>query len=166
MSGVVSSLVSPVNILPGTYSVMADQGTTGGLPVPTLDLVGAYARVTDLFGNATDLVLCYAFGTQYRWKPVRNDGYNQYTLAGGSSLILQPLRTGPLVRAVGTISGVAAGITPAVAGAWPGMQYDIMFTGVLNLVGLNLNGVVGGTIPLLSGTKKTIVFNGTAWEYL
>lgn len=145
---------SPITILPTPYAVDT-------LPAPSAAMVGIYARVTDLFGEKTDLVLCSAFGGSYFWQPVR-PLWARSTPA--VSMTLRPLKNPSLLRLTGTLSAnTVIAIDPALA--WPGCQFEIAMDGTLGIYSLTIAGLaLGATVALLLGGRKRLVFDGADYQ--
>ncbi len=152
----------PFPILTGTYTVAAAQGTAGGLPIPDASMVGKYARVSDLFGEKTDLVLCSVYGSSYFWQPVRP--FWARTMAGNASMTLSPLKTPSLIRLTGTLTANRT-LTLDTTNAWPGCEFEVAFDGGLGIFGLTIAGLdLGATLAVLAGGRRRVVFDGTAFQ--
>lgn len=151
-----------LQLLPGTYTVAAAQGAAGGLPIPDATMVGKYARVTDLFGEKTDLMLCSVYGTNYFWQPVRP--FWARSMAGNASMTLSPLKTPSLLRLTGTLTA-ARTLTLDPTNAWPGCEFEVAFDGTLGLFGLTIAGLdLGATLAVLAGGRRRVVFDGSAYQ--
>lgn len=149
-------------IIPGSYSASIAQGAAGGLPIPDVTMVGKYARVTDLFGEKTDLVLCSVSGGLFFWQPVRP--FWARTMSGNSNMTLSPLKTPSLLRLTGSLSASRT-LTLDTTYAWPGCQFEVAFDGALGLFGLTIAGLdLGGTLSLIAGGRRRMVFDGTAFQ--
>lgn len=143
--------------LPGDYTV-------AGLPAPSASNVGQYARVTDLFGDKTDLVLCSKYGANYFWQPVRPFWPNISAMSADQNLTLLPLKTPSILRLTGTLAANRT-LTLSPALAWPGCQFEIQMTGTLGLFGLTVAGLaLGATLSLLLGGTRRVYFDGTAYQ--
>jgi len=127
--------------------------------------LGKYGRVNDLWGSVRSVMTCEYDGSLYYWRPQRTDYATRNTSTSGS-LSLTPLLTSPQLTLTGTLLG-AMTITPSITNAWPGAQFEIINNGVLGLFGINVAGLLGGTLPLLGGGRRvlTAVNNGgtMAW---
>jgi hypothetical protein len=150
------------SILPGLFSVAAAQGSATGLPVPDATMVGMYARVNDLFGEKTDLVLCSQYGANFFWQPVRPQWGR--SLAGDASMTLKPLQTPSILRLTSNLSANRT-LTLDKTLAYPGLQFEVIQTGTLGLFGLTLVGLaLGATLSLLTGGAKRVFFDGTDYQ--
>jgi hypothetical protein len=155
----------PLSLSMGTYSTAIAQGSPGGLPTPSADLVGQYARVTDLFGEKNDLVLCSSWTrsgvTKYYWGPVRPDWKTSLPVA---SITLSALKTPTKIRFTGTLA-VTQTVTLDSLNAYPGLTYDIRsdFTGIgsLSFTGLEVITAIGS---LLTGGTRRVSYDGTGWS--
>lgn len=127
--------------------------------------MGQYARVNDLWGSVRTVMTCEYDGSLYYWRPQRTDYATRNSSTSGS-VSLVPLLTSPQLTLNGTLLG-AMTITPSITNAWPGAQFEIINNGVLGLFGINIAGLLGGTLPLLAGGRRvlTAVNNGgtMAW---
>lgn len=156
--------ITAPSIMPGTYSTAIAQGSPGGLPVPTADMVGQYARLTDLFSEKTDLVLCSAYGSTYFWQPVRPLWMNTAPVSSNQDITLFPLRSPSVLRLTGTMTANRT-ITPSKVGAWPGCQFEIAMDGSLGIFGLTIAGLsLGSTLSLLLNGRRRIIFDGTDYQ--
>ena len=151
-----SPLIS-ATFLPGLWTVAT-------LPPPSSDLVGYYARVTDLFGEKTDLVLCSAYGSTYFWQPVRPQWAR--SIAGNASMSLTPLKSPSIMRITGTMTANRT-YTLDTTGAWPGCEFVVKMDGTLGIFGITIAGLVlGATLSLVLGGTRRLVFDGTAYQSL
>ena len=152
------------SIMDGIYSTAIAQGSPGGLPVPSADMVGRYARVGDLFGEKTDLVLCSAYGSNYFWQPVRPLWMNTSPVSSNQNITLYPLRSPSVLRLTGTMTANRT-ITPDKSLAWPGCQFEIAMDGSLGLFGLTIAGLsLGSTLALVLNGRRRIIFDGTDYQ--
>jgi hypothetical protein len=141
-------------ILPGTFTV--DQ-----LPSPEPNL-GKYARVTDLFGTKTDLVLSSKSGSLFFWQPVRPD-YSA-SLAADQNVTLTCLKTPSFIKLTGGLTA-ARTFTLSTQMAYPGASFDIAMAGTLGLFGLTIAGLsLGSTLSMLANGRRRVYFDGTAWQ--
>lgn len=127
--------------------------------------LGQYGRVNDLWGSVRSVMTCEYDGSLYYWRPQRTDyATRNSSTSGGVSLT--PLITSPQITFNGTLLGNMT-LTPSTTNAWPGAQFEIINNGVLGLFGINVAGLLGGTLPLLAGGRRvlTAVNNGgtMAW---
>lgn len=129
-----------------------------------VDNVYKYARVTDLYSQASSIMVCEASNGSYYWRPQRADFAAQNAATGGS-VTLTPLVTAPIVFLTGSLLGGMT-ITPSVANVWPGSTFQVISKGALNLFGINIGGLIGGgTVPLLTGNMRTITYiAGAGWQ--
>lgn len=128
--------------------------------------LGQYARINDLWGSVRSVMTCEYDGSLYYWRPQRTDYATQNSATSGTST-LTPLITSPQLVFTGTLLGNLT-VTPSTTNAWPGAQFEILMGGVLGLFGINISGLLGGTLPLLAGGRRilTAVNNGgtMAWR--
>lgn len=127
--------------------------------------VGKYARVSDLYGSVDEVMRCCSNGTSpptYYWRPQRAD-YAQNSGQTGGAMALTPLVTPPIMFLTGTLAS-ALTITPSAANAWPGCTFEVVSNGVLGLFGITIAGLVGVSVPLVSGGSKLVTFDGTAFR--
>lgn len=144
-------------IQPGTFTVDT-------LPTPNADMLGTYARVSDLFGDKTDVVLCSLSGGTYFWQPVRPFWPNKGVVSADQNMTLLPLKTPSILRISGTLTANRI-ITASTALAWPGSQFEIQMAGTLGLFNLTIAGLAAGaTLSLLLGGTRRIYFDGTAYQ--
>lgn len=144
-----------LNILSGTFLVDT-------LPAAGPDMVGTYARVSDLFGEKTDLVLCSSYGSNYFWQPVRPDWAR--SVSSNQNVTLRPLKSPSLLRLMGTLTATRT-ITLDPVGAWPGLEYNLAFEGALGLYALTVVGLdLGATMAMLAGGRRRIVYDGSAFQ--
>lgn len=151
-----SSPPAPSVILPGTYTIDT-------LPDPA-DNVGGYARVMDLFGEKTDLVLASASaGTAY-WQPVRPI-YSK-TIPVAADMTLLPLKHPSVQFLTGTVGiGVTRKVTLSTTLAWPGATFevrnDMSGLGGLQVLGLSL----GAVLSVVFGTQQRFFYElGVGWK--
>jgi hypothetical protein len=144
-------------ILPAVYTVET-------LPAPSAQYKGVYAKVSNLFGEKYDLVLCSVYGSTYFWQPVRP--FWARSMVVGANMTLTPLKSPSLLRLTGSLAGNRT-ITFDPAGAWPGCEFEIAFDGALGLYSLNILGLdLGATLGLLLGGRRRIVFDGNAYQQI
>lgn len=141
-------------------------GLVDNLPAPSAANVGKYARVSDLFGEKTDLVLCSLYGTTYFWQPVRPVYTNTSAMTADVNRTLTPLKSPSILILTGTLTGSKVQ-TLSKVGAWPGLTYEIQMTGVLGIYTLTIAGLAAGaTLSLLLNTTKRFVYDGTDYQIL
>ncbi|KQP36138.1 hypothetical protein [Pseudorhodoferax sp. Leaf274] len=142
-------------ILPGTYTVDT-------LPTASTDNLGSYARVSDLFGSKTDLLLCSMAGGSYFWQPVRP--FWPGSMSANQNATLLPLKTPSIIRLDNTLTANRT-LTLSPALAWPGCQFEIQMTGTLNLFSLTIAGLaLGATLSILLGGTRRVYFDGSAYQ--
>lgn len=124
--------------------------------------LGKYARVTDLWGNTDEIMRCSSDGSTYFWRPQRTD-YAQNMSTTSGTTTLTPLVTPPTVVMTGTLLGNVT-VTPSSTNAWPGATFTVISNGVLGLFGINITGLIGGTLPILAGGVRTITFTTAGWR--
>ena len=148
--------VSAATILPATFTVDT-------LPTPTDALVGTYARVSDLFGEKTDLVLCAKSGAALYWQPVRP--VYAKTMSADQSQSLHALKSPSVLFLTGNVSANRTITLPAV-GAWPGAEFEIAMEGTFAaLTTLNLMGTgLGSGLAVLAGARRRVFFDGGSWR--
>lgn len=158
---------APLQVI-GTFLASVAQGQAGGLPVPSAALVGSYARVTDLFGFKTDLVLCTAYvmlGTQrYYWEPLRPAVPNIAPVIADQNMTLRPLLSPTMLRLTGGMTANRT-ITADKTNAYPGLTWEIKMDGTLNLLTLTIAGLaLGNVLTLLTGGSRRLVFDGADYQ--
>lgn len=149
-------------------SLVGYVGPVAGLPVAAADLVGTYARVTDLFGMKTDLLICTSYvmpsGTKYYWEPTRPAVPNLVPVLADQNMTLRPLLSPTMMRLTGGVTGNRV-ITADKTNAYPGLTWEIKMEGALNLFSLTLAGLaLGGVLTLLTGGSRRLVFDGTDYQ--
>lgn len=152
----------------GTFLASVTQGQAGGLPVPSAALVGSYARVTDLFGFKTDLVLCTAYamtgGTKYFWEPLRPAVPNIVPVLADQNMTLRPLVSPTMLRLTGGMTANRT-ITADKTNAYPGLTWEIKMDGALNLLTLTVAGLaLGNVLTMLTGGSRRLVFDGNDYQ--
>lgn len=129
-------------------------------------LVGKYARVNDLWGSVTTVMICEADTSGFYWRPQRTDYAAAPVTMTTGNMPLIPLVTAPVINLTGTLTGNVT-ITPQTTNVWPGATFTVSSSSTIGvLLGININGLVGaGTVPLLSGGIRTITyFSGSGWK--
>lgn len=125
-------------------------------------ILGKYAQVTDLYGSANEVMRCSSNGSTYYWRPQRTDyAVNNTTTSG--SMILTPLLTAPQQFFTGTLLGNMTA-TPSATNAWPGAQFTLTMNGILGLFSLNVNGLIGSAVPILTGTTRVFTYTSAGWR--
>lgn len=124
---------------------------------------GMYARVSDLWGNVSTVMICEFDGTNYYWRPQRTDYAVTSTQTSGS-MSLVPLITAPDISLQQTLVG-AMTITPTTTNAWPGCMFRIRAPSSLGVFSLTITGLIGGaTSSILGGGDKTVVYTSSGWR--
>lgn len=142
-------------IMPGTYTVDT-------LPAPNASNLGSYARVSDLFGSKTDLVLCSLSSGTYFWQPVR--AFWPQTMSGDQTMTVTPLKNGSLLRLTGTLTASRT-ITLSKTNAWPGAQFEFAFDGALGIYSLTVAGLdLGATLSLVLGGRRRVYYDGANYQ--
>lgn len=123
-----------------------------------------YARVSDLYGAASSLMVCEASMGQHYWRPQRTD-YAAAAATTSGSVTLTPLLSAPTTIFTGTLLG-SVNIVPSTTNVWPGARFEVVANGVLGLFNISIGGLVGGgTVPLLSGSSRIITYvQGSGWR--
>lgn len=150
---VVTAMPGAVPILPATYTVDT-------LPDPAA-LIGKYARVSDLFGDTTDLVLAAQTGALSYWKPVRPVMAAKKTVA--VDMTLTALKSPSVLLLDGSVGlGTTRKITLATQLAFPGASFRIKqrntlgtILGALNVLNVNL----GTPVSILTGGTQEFVYD-------
>jgi len=145
-----------------TAKFLPDEYTVATLPTPSQQWLGYYAKVTDLYGDKRDLVLCTRSGTKYNWEPVRPIYAKSMEIAG--DVTLYPLKSPSVVFMTGTLAA-ARKVNLSNEMAWNGCQFEVAFDGVLGLGSLGVLGAgITTAIPFLTGSRKRFVFDGSVWK--
>jgi hypothetical protein len=122
-----------------------------------------YARVNDLWGNTNSIMICEAEGSTYYWRPTRTD-YASASSAQSGTVTLTPLVTPPTLYLTGALTSNLT-VNMSATNAWPGAQFEVISTGVLNLFGITLGGLIaGGTVPILQGARKLVTYTTSGWR--
>lgn len=124
--------------------------------------LGKYARVTDLYGNVDEIMRCSSDGSTYYWRPQRAD-YAISNASTSGTVSLSPLVTPPQIFLIGSLVGNVT-ITPSSTNAWPGAQFTVTAAGALNLFSINISGLVGASVPLLTGSSKVLTYTASGWR--
>jgi len=125
--------------------------------------LGKYARVTDLYGSADEVMRCSSNGSTYYWRPQRSDYAVDMNSTGGA-VSLVPLVTAPQIfLTANTLTNMT--ITPSAVNAYPGQQFTVTMTGVIGaLLGVSLQGLIGSSVPLLTGATKVLTYTAAGWR--
>lgn len=142
-----------ISILPGSFTVDT-------LP-PASQNLNKYARVTDLFGSTTDLVLAAATGSAFYWKPVRPMFAAKQTVS--ADMTLTALKTPSVLLLDGSVPvGTTRSITLSPTLAFPGASFRLKqrntlgsILGVLNILNVNLS----TPVSLLTGGTQEFVYD-------
>jgi len=159
---VVAAMANIPTILPADYTVDT-------LPDPAAN-IGKYARVTDLFGGTTDLVLAsrsvMGAQTMNYWKPVRPVFAAKQTVA--ADMTLMALKTPSVLLLDGNVPlGTTRKLTLSNSMAFPGASFRIKqrntlgtILGALNVLNVNL----GTPVSILTGGTQEFVYDlGDGW---
>lgn len=139
-------------ILPGLYTVAT-------LPTPSSTYVDMYARVSDLYGEKRDLVLCSQGPSGYYWQPVR-PVYCK-SLAASGLTTLTPLQTPSVLFITGTLLASQT-INLSQVNAFPGAMFQVKFTGLLGIFGITIAGLdAGATLSLLLNGARSMAYDGS-----
>jgi hypothetical protein len=138
-------------VLPGDFTVDT-------LPAPA-DNIGKYARVTDLFGVKTDLVLASKSGTMSFWQPVRPVFAAKAAIA---DMTLTALKSPSVLILDGSVGlGVTRTITLSNSLAFPGASFRFKnrgsLVGALRIGNVNL----GAFLSLATGGSQEFYFDAT-----
>lgn len=147
---------SASNLIDGAYTVDT-------LPIPSAEMVDKYARVSDLFGEKRDLVLCSQVGSSYFWQPVRPQYAKNVSLAS-ADVTLTALKSPSVLLAAGTLAANRS-ITLSNTMAYPGASFEVGFDGALGLFGIAIKNELGSTLAaLISGGRKRYFFADGSWQ--
>jgi hypothetical protein len=127
----------------------------------SVDTLGKYARVTDLFGSLDEVVRCRWDGVAYRWVPQRPDRAVVNTMTAGA-LALTPLLSAPTQILPANLTGDIT-ITPSIQNAWIGESYLVKRTGALGLFSLKIGGLVGGLTKAVTGGDTLMFYTKDGW---
>lgn len=151
--------IPPTAFVSATPMTVADLLTT--YPA-SAGLLGKYARVTDLYGAADEVMRCSSNGTSYYWRPQRTD-YAITNTATSGAITLTPLLSAPQQFFTGTLLGNMTA-TPSSTNAWPGAQFTLTMNGVLGLFSLTVNGLIGSSVPILTGATRVFTYTAAGWR--
>jgi len=146
--------------MPGIPTILDGSFLVDTLPDPAANL-GKYARVTDLFGSTTDLVLAARTGAMMYWKPVRPVFAAKQTVA--ADMTLQALKTPSILLLDGNVPlGTTRKLTLSTNMAFPGASFRIKqrntlgtILGALNVLNVNL----GTPVAILTGGSQEFVYD-------
>lgn len=132
---------------------------------------GLYARVNNLYNNSgvsavggiDDIVRCRWDETQqvYRWVPQR-EAYNGVTTATGGTVTLTNLVTAPTIRATGSLLSTL-NFQPSATNAYLGQKYRIVNNATLNLLTVNVIGLIGANVLILGGGSGSMEYGPSGW---
>lgn len=129
----------------------------------SIDVVGKYAKVNDLWGSVEEIMRCSYDGTNYYWRPQRTDYSVNNSMTNGS-LTLFPLATPPSIYMTGTLIGNVT-ITPSTTNVWPGCRFEVMSPSSLGLNTITFTGLVGGVVTaLLGGSSRILEYTSAGWK--
>lgn len=143
--------------------ILPDNYTVDTLPNPA-SMVGKYARVTDLFGATTDLVLAAKTGSLSYWKPVRPDFAGKQTVT--ADMVLTALKVPSTLLLDGTVPlGTTRKITLSNNLAFPGASFRFKqrggglgtILGTLQVLNVNL----ASTVSIVTGGTQEFVYDIT-----
>jgi hypothetical protein len=146
-----------------TAIILSDAFTVDTLPDPAT-VMGKYARVTDLFGATTDLVLAAKTGTMAYWKPVRPDFAGKQTVT--ADMTLTALKMPSVLLLDGTVPlGATRKITLSNNLAFPGASFRFKqrggglgtILGALQVLNVNL----ASTVSIVTGGTQEFVYDLT-----
>jgi hypothetical protein len=160
-----SALASLAAAIPPTAFVSATPMTVAEMLATypaSAALLGKYARVTDLYGSADEVMRCSSNGTSYYWRPQRTD-YAITSTATSGAITLTPLLSAPQQFFTGTLLGNMT-VTPSATNAWPGAQFTLTMNGILGLFSLTVNGLIGSSVPILTGTTRVFTYTAAGWR--
>lgn len=154
-----AAMIPPTAFVSATPMTVAEMLAT--YPA-SASLLGKYARVTDLYGSADEVMRCSSNGTSYYWRPQRTD-YAITNTATSGAITLTPLLSAPQQFFTGTLLGNMTA-TPSPTNAWPGAQFTLTMNGVLGLFSLTVNGLIGNSVPILTGTTRVFTYTAAGWR--
>jgi len=149
-----------VRAMPNIPTILTSDYTVDTLPDPAAN-IGKYARVTDLFGGTTDLVLASRTGALSYWKPVRPVFAAKQTVA--ANMTLQALKSPSVLLLDGNVPlGTTRTMTLSNSMAFPGASFRIKqrntlgtILGALNVLNVNL----GTPVSILTGGTQEFVYD-------
>lgn len=146
--------------MPSIPAVLDGLFTVDTLPDPAASL-NKYARVSDLFGSTTDLVLASKTGDVSYWKPVRPVFAAKQTLA--ADMTLTALKTPSVLLLQGDVPlGTTRKITLSTNLAFPGASFRMKqrntlgtILGAVNVLNVNL----GTPVSVLTGGTQEFIYD-------
>ncbi|MEH3109023.1 MAG: hypothetical protein PGN22_02830 [Agrobacterium cavarae] len=124
---------------------------------------GMYARVSDLWGNVSTVMICEFDGTTYYWRPQRTD-YSVTSAQTSGAISLVPLVTPPITTMQATLLGNVT-VTPSNTNVWPGCTFKLFAPSNLGVFSITFTGLIGGlTSTLLGGSTKEITYTSAGWR--
>lgn len=153
---------------PAPLSIDVYSGPVETMPAASVDYLGKYAQVTNLFGIKVDRVLCTGYlisgAMRYYWEPLRPASPNVVPVSADQNIVLMPLLSPTMLRLTGAPTGNRT-ITADKTRAHPGLTYDIKMDGLLNLFTVTIAGLaLGNTLGLLGNSSRKLVFDGTDYQ--
>lgn len=151
-----------VATMPGIPTILPASYTVDTLPDPAANM-GKYARVTDLFGATTDLVLAAQTGALSYWKPVRPVFAAKQTVS--ANITLQALKSPSVLLLDGNVPlGTTRTLTLSDTLAFPGASFRIKqrntlgtILGALNVLNVNL----GTPVSIITGGSQEFIWDAT-----
>lgn len=128
---------------------------------PAANMMGQYARVSDLYGTVDDIMRCRFDGVAYRWIPQR-PSFSGIAANTGGTVPIVPLVTPPTLRLSGTLLGNMS-VVPSAVNAYVGQQQRVIMEGTLGLFAASITGLIGSNVSLLGGGSKLIEYSPTGW---
>jgi hypothetical protein len=126
---------------------------------------GWYAHVSDLYGSLDEVLRCRFDGLFYRWVPQR-DQYIQNSPIASGTIALTPMFMAPIVNLTANPTSNIM-VVPSSQYAYLGQTFRVNQLGVLGVFGISISGLLGGgTVPLLSGSSKLMVFDVGGWRVI
>lgn len=125
--------------------------------------LGSYAIVSDLYNGSlstNEAMRCTSSGTLSYWRPVRTD-LSVSMATPSTALALTPLVSPPIIHFTGNATASAT-VTPSTVGAYPGEQFTLVQDGVLGLFSLQIGGLLGGILNMVTGGTKTLTYSCTS----
>lgn len=124
---------------------------------------GMYARVSDLWGSVSTVMICESDGVTFYWRPQRTDYAVPSTQTSGTMNLI-PLISAPVTVLQSTLIG-AMTITPTNTNVWPGCTFVVHAPASLGLFSITITGLIGGlTSAILGGSAKSIVYTSSGWK--
>lgn len=150
-----------VSQLPVSNVLTGGPYTVDTLPTPDASNLDRYARVTDLFGEKRDLVLCSQVGGVYFWQPVR--ATYAKSIAGNVDTTLTTLKSPSVVFMTANLTANRT-VTLSTTNAYPGATFEVAMQGTLGINTLTIAGLaLGATVSMILGGRKRFFYD-TAWR--